>query len=115
MQNAASFGALLIFAEHRFGSVDERHGAEVVGVRSYYGQSLPLPLQPGNMRYLSHEQALADYASLLFGVKSELRASDAPVIAFGGSCAFMRRGKGRGGFGCSGVACCVCCRCCRWG
>jgi lysosomal Pro-X carboxypeptidase len=48
-ENAKEFGALVIFAEHR-----------------YYGLSQPL----GNMstrylQYLTHEQALADYATLV--------------------------------------------------
>ena len=64
-----------IFAEHR-----------------YYGKSIPFgdeSLKPGNPTltgYLSSEQALADYAYLLTHFKETTEgASDAPVIAFGGS------------------------------
>ena len=44
-ENAKQFGALLVFAEHR-----------------YYGASQP---QGSNLQYLTHEQALADYATLV--------------------------------------------------
>ena len=64
-ENAGAFGALLIFAEHR-----------------YYGQSLPLGnATSSNLSFLTHEQALADYATLLTTVKSDLAAESADVIA----------------------------------
>jgi lysosomal Pro-X carboxypeptidase len=66
-ENAEEFGAVLVFAEHR-----------------YYGRSNPFP--PGTPRclnWLSTEQALADYASIITYLKAEL--SDGPIIGFGGS------------------------------
>ncbi|TFJ87211.1 hypothetical protein NSK_001543 [Nannochloropsis salina CCMP1776] len=68
-ENAPEFGALLVFAEHR-----------------YYGKSQPLqPFTAHKMDYLSSEQALADYARLIIALKTELNSPDSPVIAFGGS------------------------------
>jgi len=56
VENAAAFGALLIFAEHR-----------------YYGQSLPLGAETfNNMHFLTHEQALADYATLIQEIKPQV-------------------------------------------
>ncbi|KNC75603.1 hypothetical protein SARC_11876, partial [Sphaeroforma arctica JP610] len=65
-ENAEQFGAVLVFAEHR-----------------YYGQSIPAPAE--DRRYLSHEQALADYTHLIATFREEHNAHNAPVIAFGGS------------------------------
>jgi len=69
---APQFGAMVVFAEHR-----------------YYGESLPFgadSLLPANMDHLSAEQALADYALLLASLKhNDTRIADASVIAFGGS------------------------------
>eukprot|EP01023_Acetabularia_acetabulum_P045962 TRINITY_DN468_c0_g2_i1.p1 TRINITY_DN468_c0_g2~~TRINITY_DN468_c0_g2_i1.p1 ORF type:complete len:519 (-),score=99.62 TRINITY_DN468_c0_g2_i1:189-1745(-) len=67
---APEFGALMIFAEHR-----------------YYGKSVPLPFETNvkNLRYLSTEQAMMDYANLIFTLKEEFNCRDSPVIAFGGS------------------------------
>ena len=69
-ESAQEFGALLVFAEHR-----------------YYGESKPYTDQElkDNMQYLTAEQAMADYAELLTDLKSELKAEDCPVIGFGGS------------------------------
>ena len=70
---ASAWGGLLIFGEHR-----------------YYGDSLPFgkdSLLPENALYLSTEQALADYATLLTELKTTIleNAASCPVISFGGS------------------------------
>ena len=39
----------------------------------------------GDYPYLTSEQAMADYATLIRELKAEIRAPDAPVFAFGGS------------------------------
>jgi len=64
-ENAESFGAYIVFAEHRF-----------------YGKSLP---NTSDYAYLSSEQALADFATLIQHLKATLKAENCPVIAFGGS------------------------------
>jgi len=76
-ENAARFGAMLVFAEHRF-----------------YGQSMPYKIDPTKvdpgetktLGYLSSEQALADFARLIRALKTTLYdAKNSPVIALGGS------------------------------
>ena len=71
-ENAANFGAMLVFAEHR-----------------YYGVSLPFgedSFKPERLQWLTMEQALADYAHLIYTLKrTEWRSELSPVIAFGGS------------------------------
>lgn len=76
-ENADRLHAMLVFAEHRF-----------------YGQSMPYPIDPtkmtpdviGQLGYLSSEQALADYAKLIYAIKNDLYdAKYSPVIAIGGS------------------------------
>ena len=68
------------------------HSFKIFAEHRYYGKSIPFgdeSLKPGNPTltgYLSSEQALADYAYLLTHFKETTEgASDAPVIAFGGS------------------------------
>ncbi|PKA57039.1 putative serine protease EDA2 [Apostasia shenzhenica] len=71
---APRFSALIIFAEHR-----------------YYGTSMPFGSKEKaykdaeSLSYLTTEQALADYATLLIDLKRNLSASDSPVVLFGGS------------------------------
>jgi lysosomal Pro-X carboxypeptidase len=65
-ENAEEFGALLVFAEHR-----------------YWG--LSQPLNGTDKSYLTPEQAMEDYATLVYDLKDELNAQSSPVIAFGGS------------------------------
>lgn len=68
---AAKARAAMISIEHRF-----------------YGKSIPLDgtLSLDNLRYLTTEQALTDYAVLIQAVKSDIGATDrARVVTFGGS------------------------------
>ena len=68
-ESAPEFGALLVFAEHR-----------------YYGQSKPFKENlRQHMEYLTADQAMADYAELMTELKTELHAEDSAVIGFGGS------------------------------
>lgn len=68
-ENSKEFGAMLVFAEHR-----------------YFGQSIPFGKNvKQHMGYLSSEQALADYAVLIRTIKEKYDAKDMPVIGFGGS------------------------------
>lgn len=76
-ENAANLHAMLVFAEHRF-----------------YGKSMPYKIDPTKVTpnatrylgYLSSEQALADYAKLIYELKNNLYdARYSPVIAIGGS------------------------------
>ncbi|GBG00380.1 lysosomal Pro-X carboxypeptidase [Raphidocelis subcapitata] len=80
-ENAPAFGALLVWAEHR-----------------YYGQSQPFG--PDSWRvdptFLTSRQAMSDYARLLTNLTAEWGAGESPIIAFGGSyggmlAAWMRR------------------------
>lgn len=69
---APTFGALIVFAEHR-----------------YYGESLPFGKDsfsnPENRGYLTSQQALADYVDLIGFLRSNSSMKDSPVITFGGS------------------------------
>lgn len=66
---AKSANALVVFAEHR-----------------YFGESIPQIEGMDNcLAYLSSEEALADYASLVNRIRQEMGGKDSPVIAFGGS------------------------------
>ena len=68
-ESAPGFGALLVFAEHR-----------------YYGLSKPYERTlRRHMHFLTSEQAMADYAVLIGELKAELHAHDSAVIGFGGS------------------------------
>lgn len=69
---APMFGAVVLFAEHRF-----------------YGKSLPFgaqSFQPGNVNMLTVDQALMDYVKLIKAFKAANASyTYSPVIAFGGS------------------------------
>jgi len=68
-ENAPAFGALIVFAEHR-----------------YYGVSKPFKKTlKEHMQFLTSEQAMADYAELLTELKHDLGAENSAVIGFGGS------------------------------
>jgi lysosomal Pro-X carboxypeptidase len=67
-ENAEAFGAMLVFAEHR-----------------YWGLSQPFGIQQTDKSYLTPEQAMADFATLVYDMKNELDTHSSPVIAFGGS------------------------------
>lgn len=68
---AEKAGALIIYAEHR-----------------YYGTSLPFgkdSFTKENIKYLTVEQALADFATLIIDLRKNGGADGSPVIVFGGS------------------------------
>jgi len=70
---APEFGALVVFVEHR-----------------YYGSSLPFGNKTfsndkaDRLSFLTSEQALADYASIIPVIKAQFKATSSPVISFGG-------------------------------
>ncbi|PIA25035.1 hypothetical protein AQUCO_13300024v1 [Aquilegia coerulea] len=71
---ASTFGALIVFPEHR-----------------YYGESMPYGSREkayknaNSLSYLTAEQALADYAVFITDLKRNLSAEASPVVLFGGS------------------------------
>ncbi|KAK4764942.1 hypothetical protein SAY86_026032 [Trapa natans] len=71
---APKFGAMVLFPEHR-----------------YYGESMPYGSREEayknstTLKYLSAEQALADFAVLVTDLKRNLSAQACPVVLFGGS------------------------------
>jgi pimeloyl-ACP methyl ester carboxylesterase len=68
-ENAQQFGALLIFAEHR-----------------YFGSSQPFgAATKQHMQWLSVDQAIADFAAMIYYLKQDLGANNSAVVAFGGS------------------------------
>ena len=86
-QNAEAFGALLVFAEHRF------YGASVPKCDNTKNNNNTInhldqaSSSAGGHPYLSHELALADYGTLIADLRTLYAPSDprTPVIAFGGS------------------------------
>lgn len=73
-EHGEAFGAMLVFAEHR-----------------YYGYSIPIPgstsepLDGDKLRFLTMEQALADYAVIIDRIKLEKKSPNSAVVGFGGS------------------------------
>ena len=73
-ENAGKYNAIMIFAEHR-----------------YFGKSFPfglerlLTLENKYWQYLSSDQAIADYAYLLYDFKNRYNSINSNVIGFGGS------------------------------
>lgn len=60
--------------------------AMVLIVCRYYGKSLPSGSEGKKTKqYLTTEQALADYAEFISGLKYQLNATNSPVVGFGGS------------------------------
>ena len=79
-ENAASFGAMIVFGEHRY------WGKSLIGPAYPADPATPPGAKAGvDYAYLTHEQALADYASLIYTIKHELDCIASPVVAFGGS------------------------------
>ena len=76
-ENCAAFHCLIVFAEHRY------WGKSLLGGRAHADPANPA--FSADLSFLTHEQALADYATLLHAVKLEMNAEDSPVISFGGS------------------------------
>ena len=80
-ESAERHSAMLVFLEHRF-----------------YGRSKPYPARKleNHMKYLTTEQAMADYAMIIHHLKANvLQDPEVPVIGFGGSyggmlCAYFR-------------------------
>jgi lysosomal Pro-X carboxypeptidase len=74
-EHAAEHGAVMVFAEHRY------YGATTVG--SPHGSP---PGSAAALRYLTMDNALADYATLIRALPDLLGTPQGlPVIAFGGS------------------------------
>lgn len=68
-EHAQEFGAALVFAEHR-----------------YYGETMPFGKDTQHhLQFLTMEQALADYAQLLYDLKRTWNTLESKVVAFGGS------------------------------
>ncbi|XP_056167902.1 uncharacterized protein LOC115685262 isoform X2 [Syzygium oleosum] len=71
---APSFGAMVVFPEHR-----------------YYGESMPFGSREeayknaATLSYLTADQALADFSVLITNLKRNLSAEACPVVLFGGS------------------------------
>ena len=76
-ENCAAFNCLIIFAEPRY------WGKSLLGGKAHADPADPAP--SADLRYLTHEQALADYATLLHALQLQLNALGSPVISFGGS------------------------------
>ena len=65
-ENAPAFGAAMVFAEHR-----------------YYGESTPFPDGTSDcLRWLTTDQALADYAQLIRSFKEALIPPPPPFRVF---------------------------------
>ena len=100
-EHAAAFGAMLVFVERRSasrgrdefrelstGETTKRRHRRALGRHRYYGATLPFgaaSFEPEHLRYLSHEQALADLVNALRRIKATYGAENAKTVAFGGS------------------------------
>ena len=94
-EHAESFGAVLVFAEHRYYGESKskpkpKEDGDALDASAAHASSVG-GIIPGHLKkkgdypYLTSEQAMADYATLIRELKAEIRAPDAPVFAFGGS------------------------------
>lgn len=80
-ENAEEFGALVVFAEHRYYGHSQPFGTYTTG-----GDDAKW--DPAKLRFLTHEQALADYAVLIYHLRTAFKGgagAASPVVAFGGS------------------------------
>ncbi|GLU20176.1 hypothetical protein SLE2022_363880 [Rubroshorea leprosula] len=71
---APRFGAMVLYAEHRYYGESMPYGSKEVAYRN-----------ASTLSYLTAEQALADFAVLVTELKRNLSAEACPVVTFGGS------------------------------
>jgi len=79
-ESAEEFGALLLFAEHRYWG----ESCPFVGATCGDDMAADNP-NAVHKEYLTYEQVMMDFVRLLAAFKAERKVDDAPVIAFGGS------------------------------
>ena len=88
---AEKAGALIVYAEHRKWSRkrwSDSCRCFLNPIKRYYGTSLPFgqdSFTKENIKYLTVEQALADYANLMVDLRENQGAEGSAFITFGGS------------------------------
>ena len=93
-EHAESFGALLVFAEHRYYGQSQPFAGDYAAAAAAAAAGEETKWDPAKLRFLTHEQALADYAVLIYHLKTEFAGgvgAGSPVIAFGGSYGWARQ------------------------